>query len=348
MRPDAVPHDHLVVRMPRPPVLKCYDPHQLIYSVGIEQECFLGHASPSGLNPLRNTWHPIPGDLFPMDKRVSRASLSVIVAVLVVWPLWVRAEGHDSTRSSPEGEYSHSETAAVVVRMVQPTYPAFAREAQISGRVILHALVGPDGRVKRLKIVRAVTGLDSAAVQSVRQWVFRPVLSNHKPVSVWIEVPVSFPIDACPPEVVEGGRASLVSRVGERFFADCLTLDSAGCRLVPNWIGRSRVYQWALAYSLKVPKKPWVKGTIRVVVDTTGVLASGQGIEGIGNCAHHPEECDFSVDEETARAIAKRGGLEPGLTPWRTEFRWGKWPRPCYAWLVANTLRTDGSGGTTQ
>jgi protein TonB len=34
--------------------------------------------------------------------------------------------------------------------------------------------------------------LDDAAIKAVRQWVFKPALSNNKPVAVWVAVPVKF------------------------------------------------------------------------------------------------------------------------------------------------------------
>jgi protein TonB len=34
--------------------------------------------------------------------------------------------------------------------------------------------------------------LDDAATKAVKQWVFKPALSNNKPVAVWVAVPVRF------------------------------------------------------------------------------------------------------------------------------------------------------------
>jgi len=34
--------------------------------------------------------------------------------------------------------------------------------------------------------------LDAAAITAVKQWVFKPALSNNKPVAVWVAVPVKF------------------------------------------------------------------------------------------------------------------------------------------------------------
>jgi protein TonB len=53
-------------------------------------------------------------------------------------------------------------------------------------------LVGKDGRVKNVKVIRGVTGLNDAAVDAIRRWVFKPALSNNKPVAVWVEVPIDF------------------------------------------------------------------------------------------------------------------------------------------------------------
>ena len=62
-----------------------------------------------------------------------------------------------------EGEFVYYEDEPVPVTQVTPKYPDFARDAQIQGRVVLHVLVGKDGRVKNVKVIRSVKGLDDAA-----------------------------------------------------------------------------------------------------------------------------------------------------------------------------------------
>jgi protein TonB len=91
-----------------------------------------------------------------------------------------------------QGEFVYYEDEPVPVTTVKPRYPDFAREAQIQGKVILHVLVGKDGRDKNDKEKRSITGLDESAVSAVKQGVFNPALSNNKPVAVWVEVPVDF------------------------------------------------------------------------------------------------------------------------------------------------------------
>jgi TonB family protein len=92
-----------------------------------------------------------------------------------------------------ESEFVYHEDAPVPVVHEQPQYPEAAHEAGIQGLVLLHVLVGTDGRVKSVKVIRGVTGLNEAAIEAAKKWVFKPALSNNKPVAIWIEVPFRFP-----------------------------------------------------------------------------------------------------------------------------------------------------------
>ncbi len=90
------------------------------------------------------------------------------------------------------GEYVYVEEMPEAVKKVQPEYPDLARQANMEGTVIVQALVGKDGKVRDTKVVKSVSVLDDAAVAAVKQWVFKPALSNNKPVAVWVAVPVKF------------------------------------------------------------------------------------------------------------------------------------------------------------
>jgi protein TonB len=91
-----------------------------------------------------------------------------------------------------QGEFVYYEDEPVPVTAPTPAYPEFARDAGITGKVTLHVLVGKDGRVKNVKVIKGVTGLNDAAVDAMKKWVFKPALSNNKPVAVWVEVPMDF------------------------------------------------------------------------------------------------------------------------------------------------------------
>ena len=93
------------------------------------------------------------------------------------------------------GDYVYVEELPEAITQVRPEYPDLARSANVDGTVLVQALVGKDGRVKDAKVVKSIAMLDAAAVSAVRQWVFKPALSNNKPVAVWVAVPVRFTLN---------------------------------------------------------------------------------------------------------------------------------------------------------
>ena len=90
------------------------------------------------------------------------------------------------------GEYVYVEELPEAITKIAPTYPDIAREANVDGTVMVQALVGKDGKVKDTRVVKSIPMLDAAAVAAVQAWVFKPALSNNKPVAVWVAVPVKF------------------------------------------------------------------------------------------------------------------------------------------------------------
>ena len=78
------------------------------------------------------------------------------------------------------------------VRDVQPVYPSLARAAGVSGTVILEAVIGADGTVQDVRVLRPIPLLDGAAIDAVRQWRFTPTLLNGEPVPVVMTVTVTF------------------------------------------------------------------------------------------------------------------------------------------------------------
>jgi protein TonB len=78
------------------------------------------------------------------------------------------------------------------VRDVKPNYPPLARQARISGTVVLHALISKDGSIENLTLISGHPMLAPAAIDAVKQWKYRPYLLNGEPVEVETEVQVNF------------------------------------------------------------------------------------------------------------------------------------------------------------
>jgi TonB family protein len=107
-------------------------------------------------------------------------------------PLRNRPARHEVERFPADSDSVYYDEPPVVTSRVEPTYPIYAREAGIQGEVLLHVLVGWDGRVRNIKVIRGVVGLNDSAMEAMRKWTFKPAVSNKKPVAVWIEIPIQF------------------------------------------------------------------------------------------------------------------------------------------------------------
>jgi len=81
------------------------------------------------------------------------------------------------------------------VRNVVPPYPEVARVAHVQGDVALDCTISSEGRVVDVKILSGPILLQAAAVDAVRQWLYRPTLLNGVPVPVVMTVTVHFALD---------------------------------------------------------------------------------------------------------------------------------------------------------
>jgi protein TonB len=182
--PDEAAYTGRVIKMqtlPPPPPLSSAPPPPVI---PINQEI---------VKPTIGVPVPVPDSKAPEQTIMTQQELAQSMTPVGLG----RGSGRDSLVIASddlpgEGEFVYYEDEPVPVTQVTPSYPEFARDAQIQGTVVLHVLVGKDGRVKNVKVIRSVKGLDQAATDAIKKWVFKPALSNNKPVAVWVEVPMAF------------------------------------------------------------------------------------------------------------------------------------------------------------
>ena len=87
--------------------------------------------------------------------------------------------------------------AAKLIRQPRPVYPPELQAAGIEGTVMLQAIVGKDGSVLSLKVIKSAgnQALDDAAVASVRQWQYEPTLLNGEPVETMTTISVGFQLE---------------------------------------------------------------------------------------------------------------------------------------------------------
>ena len=82
--------------------------------------------------------------------------------------------------------------AARIIRKVVPKYPPLAVQMRISGTVQLMGVIAKDGTVRELRVVSGHPLLVPAALEAVRQWVYRPTTLNDEPVVVVAPIDVIF------------------------------------------------------------------------------------------------------------------------------------------------------------
>jgi TonB family protein len=83
--------------------------------------------------------------------------------------------------------------AANLIDAVRPIYPPLAKMARQQGTVRLQTVIGPDGTVQDLQVLPGAPPLlVQAAMEAVRQWVYKPTLLNGVPVTVATTVDVNF------------------------------------------------------------------------------------------------------------------------------------------------------------
>ncbi len=75
-----------------------------------------------------------------------------------------------------------------------PKYPIVARRRGYQGKVLLEVLVKKNGRAGPIRLARS-SGyeiLDKAAINVVKDWLFRPAKRGDEIVEMWVEIPIKF------------------------------------------------------------------------------------------------------------------------------------------------------------
>jgi TonB family protein len=81
----------------------------------------------------------------------------------------------------------------VKIHYPQPKYTEEGRLSRIQGVVILEAIVDAEGDVHDVKILKGLPmGLAESAVDTAREWKFKPATLNGKPVPVYLNLTIHF------------------------------------------------------------------------------------------------------------------------------------------------------------
>ena len=91
---------------------------------------------------------------------------------------------------------SQGVTTGLLIRKIEPFYPIIARNAHVQGQVVLKAIITKDGHIQDLQLISGHVLLAPAAVDAVKQWIYKPFLLNGEPVEVETTVTVTFQLQS--------------------------------------------------------------------------------------------------------------------------------------------------------
>jgi len=74
--------------------------------------------------------------------------------------------------------------SAMLIRRVEPVYPALAKQIHREGHVELHAIIATDGTIQSLQVVSGDALFLQSAVDAVSQWRYRATVLNGQPVEI--------------------------------------------------------------------------------------------------------------------------------------------------------------------
>lgn len=85
--------------------------------------------------------------------------------------------------------------APIKVKDFLPIYPEIPRVARLEGSVVLEFIIGMDGKVSNIRVVKSAPLFDQSAKEAVQRWEFLPTRLNGEVVPVLMTVTVNFSLN---------------------------------------------------------------------------------------------------------------------------------------------------------
>lgn len=124
--------------------------------------------------------------------RLSSSSQAAILGFFAYVDGAFRFIGSFQIKTPPVLRMGGNVMSAKLLHGAHPHYPEQAKYAHVSGTVVLHAMIGTDGRVCGLDIVQGPALLVGAAFSAVRQWRYSPTTLNGQPIAVDTTISIVF------------------------------------------------------------------------------------------------------------------------------------------------------------
>jgi TonB family protein len=140
-------------------------------------------------SPERKTPSALPAEVSPV------ASFAPSQPEAAANPKATQASAPVVIRASKGRPVKISSADGLLVKKVAPEYPLEAKVVRLEGTVVLRTVIDKTGEVSWVNALSGPPLLESAAVEAVKQWQYRPFSVNGQPVEVETTVEVVFALD---------------------------------------------------------------------------------------------------------------------------------------------------------
>jgi TonB family protein len=169
----------------------CFEPGSLFLRFGRDDRV----TTSAGAHPISFQNHFVPS--FVAVQRAPGPTLSAHVETLelvseVSDVLFTPPQAAEPSTAADQVTLPTQTAESYLTTRVQPVYPPIAKAARIQGTVVLQVLIGTNGQVKQIGVQSGHPMLQQAAIDAVKQWIYKPYLINGKPKSVYTTVNVIF------------------------------------------------------------------------------------------------------------------------------------------------------------
>jgi protein TonB len=158
------------------------------------------HAQPDQMNRQLNAPSRIPNDLKmlagkepPPSSGFSTSGLDGLGGSATAGNVFSGQNGPRVKIAAPTKiTISAGVAGGLLIQKTSPVYPQIAREARVSGTVVIQATISRTGELQNLRAVSGPTMLRQAALDAVKTWRYKPYLLDGQPVDVDTTVSVNF------------------------------------------------------------------------------------------------------------------------------------------------------------
>ncbi len=172
-----------------------------------------------------------------------------VVSLVFLSAAVAAAQAPDPPEVSSPVHLAPEAAAALVEKRVPAVYPGKASQKGVQGSVVLRVIIAENGDVKDASVVSGDPELTQAAIDSMRQWKYKPYAVDGKPVLVETQVTFGFHIKPPPPPPPLGKFED--GQYRNEFFG-------IGYPLSTEWVRETGIVRRQLASGSNVPSSTQV------------------------------------------------------------------------------------------